>query len=271
MSKSNIVQSGNISSQSTIIPKNSLSSQNTTISRTNISSQNIATSRANITSQNMTTSKANIPSQNTTIPGVNTSSQNISSQSMIIPKSNISTPEGIISPRQANFNPSKRVKDIDWNDRKYIRAGIIPVIEHKGIKFFGFGVENGVAAIGDFGGHREKIDRDALDAAIREYREEALNVFGELTRDMLQDYFVLEGTDTVEILLPITGSLYYYTERFNKMVGDNTEHEVQSIIWLSRRQLLTAIDSQEAAFEGTKIYHMYNRIRDTIHLNRDVI
>ena len=139
------------------------------------------------------------------------------------------------------------------------------------IIFFGFGVENGVAAIGDFGGHREKTDKDTLDAAIREYREEALNVFGEVTRDMVQDYYVLDGMDTVEILLPVDPPFYQYTERFRDMVGNDVYHEVQSIIWLSRKQLLTAIDSQETAFVGVKMYHMYNRIRDTIHANRHLI
>lgn len=168
-------------------------------------------------------------------------------------------------------NPPKRVRDVNWNDPKFIRAGIIPIIDQGSVRFFGFGVENGVAAIGDFGGHKEKIDKDLLDAAIREYSEEALNIFGEITREMLQDYYVIEGVDTVEILIPISGSLYQYTEAFRSLVGDNIFHEVQDLIWLSRRQLLTAIDSQEISFDGVKIYHMYNRIRDTVHLNRDFI
>lgn len=164
-----------------------------------------------------------------------------------------------------------RVRDMSWNNRKYIRAGIIPMIEQNGVRFFAFGVENGVAAIGDFGGHVERHDRDALDAAIREYREESLNVFGEITREMLQDCYVLDGVDTAEILFPVVGPLYQYTKRFNELVGDNLQHEVQSVIWMSRRQLLTALDSQEYAFEGTKIYHMYGKIRDVIHANRDMI
>lgn len=163
----------------------------------------------------------------------------------------------------------KRVRDINWKDRKFIRAGIIPFVEEKGVRFFAFGVENGVAAIGDFGGHREKKDIDGLDAAIREYQEEALNVFGEINRDMLQDYYAIEGNDTVEILLPVPGPFYKYTEKFNNLVGANTDHEVQTIIWLSRRQLLTAIDSQEEEYMGTKIYHMYDKIRNTIHANRE--
>lgn len=175
------------------------------------------------------------------------------------------------SPTSLVKNPPKRVRDVNWNDRRFIRAGIIPIIDKGGVRFFGFGVENGVAAIGDFGGHREKIDKDALDSAIREYSEEGLNVFGEFTRDMLQDCYVIEGIDTIEILVPVPGPLYQYSEIFRSMVGDNINHEVQDIIWLSRRQLLTAIDSQESAFNGVKIYHMYNRIRDTVHLNRDFI
>jgi hypothetical protein len=165
----------------------------------------------------------------------------------------------------------RRVRDINWNDRKFIRAGVIPVTEQGGIKFFAFGVENGVAAIGDLGGHRENKDRDALDSAIREYQEEGLYVFGDITREMVQDCFVLEGTDTAEILFPVAPPLYQYTEKFRQLVGNNSDHEVQSIIWLSRNQLLLAIDSQEASFDGTKIFHLYSRIRDVVHLNRDAI
>ena len=117
--------------------------------------------------------------------------------------------------------------------------------------------------------NKPKINEDPKDTMIREYQEEALNVFGEVNRDMVQDYYVIEGTDTAEILLPVRGPFYQYTEKFHQLVGSNTDHEVQTIIWLSRRQLLVAIDSQEAAYMGTKIYHMYSRIRDTIHANRD--
>jgi hypothetical protein len=165
----------------------------------------------------------------------------------------------------------KRVRDIDWNDPKYIRAGVIPVTLQNNIIFFGFGVDSSVASLGDFGGHRELKDKDALDAAIREYREESLNVFGEITRDKVQNYYVLDGIDTIEILFPVNSPFYQYTEHFHQMIGDNKKHEVQSIVWLSRQQLLTAIDSQESAFAGVKIYHMYERIRDVIHRNRDII
>lgn len=166
----------------------------------------------------------------------------------------------------------KRVRDINWSDKKYIRAGFIPIVKQGNILFFGFGVENKVGAIGDFGGHYEPgVDRDVLDAAIREYREEALNVFGEVTRNNLQDYYVLEGTNTVEILLSVPPTIYKYTELFHEMVANIHEHEIQNVIWFSRRQLLTVIDSQEQVFSGSKIYYMLDRIKNTIHMNRDKI
>lgn len=165
----------------------------------------------------------------------------------------------------------RKVSDIDWKNPKFIRAGIIPFVEENSVRFFAFSIGNIIADIGDFGGHKEKGDSDALDTAIREYREEALNIFGEITRDMLQDCYALEGSDTVEILLPVTGPFYKYTEKFHNLIGTNTDHEVQSIIWLSRRQLLTAIDSQYEQYMGTKIYHMYDKIQKVICLNREFI
>lgn len=164
-----------------------------------------------------------------------------------------------------------RVADIDWDHPKYIRAGIIPYIIQNNIRFYGFSIDGEIGQLGDFGGHRELIDRDVLDTAIREYEEESLNLFGQLTRESLQDCFVLDGVDTVEILVPIPTAFYPYTYAFRQTIGTKTDLEAQNIVWLSRRQVLTAIDSQETAFGETKMYQMYYRIRDVLRLNRDII
>jgi len=157
----------------------------------------------------------------------------------------------------------KQVSEIDWK-QNYIRAGIIPYTEQNGILFFAFGLDCNIASLGDFGGHYEPSDNDLLDTAIREYREESLNVFGSITRDSLKNCYAFEGPETIEILLHVTPPFYQYTEIFNNIIKDHKQHEIQNIIWLSRRQLLNVIDSQEASFAGTKIYHMYNRIYDCL-------
>jgi hypothetical protein len=166
------------------------------------------------------------------------------------------------------FAELRKVKDLDWNNKKYVRAGIIPYVIQGDIIFYAFGLESGIGAIGDFGGHKEHGDRDFLDAAIREYREEALNIFGDFTRESLQDCFVLDGNNTVEILVRVNGNIYEYTKLFKKMVGDNSDHEVQSIIWLSSNQLINALDSQQKTFDNVKLYHMYNKIHNVLNLNR---
>jgi hypothetical protein len=169
------------------------------------------------------------------------------------------------------FDRIKQTKEINLSDPKYKRAGIIPFCVQNNVIFFAFGVENGVAALADFGGHREKYDTDLLDTAIREYREESLNVFGIFTRDNLLSCFVLEGKDTLEFLVKVNPPIYYYTKTFQTMVGDNSEHEVQSIVWLSRRQLFNALDSQQNSYQGTKIFHMYDRIHDTLSSYRHLL
>jgi len=156
-----------------------------------------------------------------------------------------------------------KVRDIDWKHSKYQRAGIIPFVIQDGVIFFAFGIEPYLAAIGDFGGGRELSDYDALDTALREYQEEALNVFGVLNREILQDCIVLQNNRTIEILVHIPGPFYKYTQLFRELVGTNTTHEIQSIIWMSRSQLLNALTYTDRV-DGNKIYFMYDKIRNVL-------
>ena len=187
----------------------------------------------------------------------------------------------------------KRIFEIDWKNlnnhnldnhnldnhnlnnhnltNNYIRAGIIPYTIQNNIIFFAFSIDNNIACLGDFGGHYEDIDNDLLDTAIREYTEESLNVFGYLNREFLKDCFVIEGPETIEIFVFVSPPFYQYTERFNNMIVGNKQHEVQNIIWLSRRQLLNLIDNQEISFDGVKIYHMYTRLYDCLKTYRNYL
>lgn len=169
-----------------------------------------------------------------------------------------------------------KVCDIDWSHQKYIRAGFIPYVQQGNTVFYAFGLDNNIGYLCDFGGHRESFDCDALDTAIREYAEEALHVFGVLTRELLQQCQILEteipGTSSVniEILLPVSGPLYQYTTAFaNKRV--DIHHEIQNIVWLSKSQLLHAIDNQQTTSTGIKIYHMYDKIVNVLQVHRSLI
>lgn len=163
------------------------------------------------------------------------------------------------------------VSHINWNDPKYIRAGIIPFTVCRNVTYYAFGLEPHIASLGDFGGHIEPSDSDGLDAALREYSEEALDVFGSINRNSVKDCHVLAGIDTAEILLPVTGRMYDYTYTFRKIIGNDRQHEVQDIIWLNKNQVLQAIDNPELQVERIKLFCMYQKIYDTLALNRSFI
>jgi hypothetical protein len=167
----------------------------------------------------------------------------------------------------------KRVSHIDWSVKNYpnvIRAGIIPYVQQSHILFFAFSIDSNIASLGDFGGHYDPTDCDLLDTAIREYREEALNVFGIVTRDSLKDCYALIGLETIEILLPVPPPFYQYTQNFNSMIIGQKNHEVQNIVWFSLKQLLVVIDNQEGSFAGTKLFHMYTRLHQCLLQNRNI-
>lgn len=167
-----------------------------------------------------------------------------------------------------------KVREINLNDNRYIRGGIIPITTVNDINFYGFGMNNRNSDICDFGGHKETMDNDILDAAIREYREESLNVFGEISRDTLYDCYVLEGNDTVEILYPIRGNFIEYTKEFNSYIKNVPDHEVQSIIWLTYKQMFHIIDNEKGetgTFAGVNIFKFYNRIAACLNLYRNII
>jgi len=157
----------------------------------------------------------------------------------------------------------KRVNEINWNDDKYIRSGIIPYIDINNSRFYAFGIANIVGDLCDFGGHREIIDNDLLDTAIREYQEESLNIFGILNRKMLENFNVLEGKDTIEILLPVSGSLYYYSQKFQELINGNKDHELQNIVWLSYDQFNSGLK----LINGVNIIFMYEKIRDAFNIS----
>lgn len=160
----------------------------------------------------------------------------------------------------------KKVRNTDWNNPNHIRAGFIPICFQGGMLFFGLAVDSRNNVLTDFGGHKENFDMDLLDTALREYKEESYEIFGTLSRDSVQNFEVLEGEDTVEILLPVHEPFYHYSSLFAETVKDKKDNESSKIVWLSRRQLLIALESQD-----DKIWKMYHRIKTTFDLNRNLI
>lgn len=120
------------------------------------------------------------------------------------------------------------------------RAGIIPYTIVNGQIFIIFGLERGIGSISDFGGKKEANDRDLIDTALREFREETLNQFPEISREGLINLnpICLYDDITFEILFPlIIKDFYHFTVAMNDFLGSRQEAEIYSIFFISPDQL----------------------------------
>lgn len=169
--------------------------------------------------------------------------------------------------------PPKLVRDVDFSsvtlDNHY-RAGIVPYCNLKGIRFYCFGVEDGVGALADFGGQVDPADNDLLDTAIREFSEETLNVFGELTRESLQDCQCFITNSTLEIFYEVNPTMSIYNGKFDLKIKQNTT-EVVRFVWLSRNQVYNYIAQSKLKTKGGNMYHMYDKIAHLFREYQDYI
>lgn len=156
------------------------------------------------------------------------------------------------------------VSEINWTkiDKNIIRAGVIPYTHHDGVTYFAFGVDSNNCSWVDFGGHKEVYDNDLLDTVIREYLEESYKVFGPLTRKNLQPHFVMDGPESVEILVPVAPPFHNYVKNFNNLV--TPDNEISTIIWLNRQQLLTILKDPLVFLNENVSYPMYFRVYDCL-------
>lgn len=164
-----------------------------------------------------------------------------------------------------------RVYDVDWYRLTQKRAGIIPYMKISGTLIFGFGVDSGLSSIIDFGGCRKKYDVDLIDTAINEFITKSMSVFGHITRDDVQNCHCIWNTDTIEIFVPVSCDPLTITGHFHKMVGDNSSLECQNIIWVTRAQLIKALQEQHTQYMGVNLFLMHDCIHSVLSQHQNEI
>lgn len=162
-------------------------------------------------------------------------------------------------------------------DRK--RAGLIPTLFIKGIKFYIFAIDARTGDLIDFGGHFEaETDQDLIDTCIRECYEESYGVFGEIKRGDLEKSIVLHTDRNFEFLWPVGvveggGEGNNFDIDFQKYLDlfhtYPPSDETDTFVLISRWQLLTIIDQQEKE-EGGDI-KIYDPVLESIVNNRSLI
>lgn len=152
-------------------------------------------------------------------------------------------------------------------DDRHHRGGIIPYLttEVAGFPqtFYCLGLDYSSGNITDFAGKREyQRDRDIIDTSLREFQEETLRVFGNLTREDLirRRSTVIYDHQSVAILVPFTNlDMLRIADNYLRSTRSlRKEPELSMLIWLNDHQLRTAITENKR--DPTVFYYPTGRL-----------
>lgn len=133
------------------------------------------------------------------------------------------------------------------------RAGVILYTYVNDVLYFGFGVDSVYHELTDFGGHLDRSDKNAIAGALRELKEESLNVFNFDYQDVKDDMIIYD--DKMAILLVYTNlSPKQVNEKFKLKLKNAKKPEVNDIQWLTLDELKAELDKDHGK--------IYNRVKD---------
>ena len=129
-----------------------------------------------------------------------------------------------------------QIRDVDWTYQRQTRAGIIPYYIQDGMIYFCLAKDTNFKNLTDFGGGVKQTDLDPVHAALREFHQESLAIFGELTIENIQSSFVIFNYDMliifhrVEVIDQVALHETFH-QRCQALIANNDEVEVNDIQW----------------------------------------
>lgn len=140
----------------------------------------------------------------------------------------------------------KKVKDINWNETKPMRGGVIIYTEINNSIYFCLGIDTKSGDLTDFGGGISyKKDRTALNGGMREFKEESLKVFDEITFDQLNEGIVVYSKFIMIVFIRtfVTSldELISTSRKFLKLSKITRNPEIIELIWLNSYDFLDII------------------------------
>jgi hypothetical protein len=161
----------------------------------------------------------------------------------------------------------RRVSDIDWSRVRPGRAGVIIYTDLPNGRRFCLGVDRTHHDLTDFGGGVSyKKDGTALNGALRELKEESLEIFGSMDPDdnrsklaipidhpIIQSSLAIYNSSLLIVFVRVVANPLTVTQLFRDRVHPNSE--VSAMVWITPAEL-------QAMILGTSsLGRMYNRVR----------
>lgn len=135
-------------------------------------------------------------------------------------------------------------------DIRVKRAGIIPMIKRGGHTFYGLGLDQSSGDITEFAGGREGKDKDMLETALREFKEETFGIFN-IDRKMVeeQNNDVLFDSYSCIFLVQIDDKNFMsLVDKFNLKIKEMKKNKIKIenglLFWVTGDQLRTLLASK---------------------------
>jgi hypothetical protein len=131
------------------------------------------------------------------------------------------------------------VKNFVYNN-KHIRGGCILYTKIDNKLWFGFGVDSVYNEYTDFGGKIEKKDKNIVETALRELKEESLNIF-DIPYNQVTNNIILYNNTMAVVFIKLPNTYLNVDTLFQQKLAyayqANQKIEVNGIVWLSLKQL----------------------------------
>ncbi len=134
-----------------------------------------------------------------------------------------------------------KVKDISRFDLIQARAGIIVYTIVDGKIYFCMGKDSEYDSYTDFAGGVRYSVENVISAAVREFNEESLQVFGDIEPEKIQESICLYSNSMLTIFLNVRCDLSDIINNFQKKVRYEDQPEIKEINWLSRTQFFRIV------------------------------
>lgn len=164
--------------------------------------------------------------------------------------------------KKKNYKSSVQyVNTIDWSKYRPSRGGVIVYTVIDGTLYFGLGVDTDSGDLTDLGGGIRKKDHTAVQGSLREFMEESLCVFGVYNESQVQQNVVVYSYNMMIIFLHLDLDLDLITRLFNERVKTNSQPEISHLIWLTKDEFTTAINTGYVNTSSLGRRKLYERVK----------
>ena len=147
-----------------------------------------------------------------------------------------------------NIKKLKEIKSYEFTQK---RAGVIVYTILNGKIYFCMGVDYVHGSLTDFSGGIKSSEETVISGAFREFKEESLGIFPELSSDIIENSIAVYSNAMMTIFLRMKVNMTLMYNSFTTRVVNVYKPEIKELVWITRNKFFLFIKENDP----DKIYH----------------